>query len=80
MTTGRRSKPYTDVGVRRLECFRAGCTNRAETQWQICSDGNTWRPVCWPCDVELNRLVLEWAGFVDVDERIRQYEATRGAA
>lgn len=78
--SARRRQPYTEAGIRRLKCFRASCSNRAETQWQICADGNTWRPVCWPCDVELNRMVLEWAGIPDAAEKIRAYEASRATS
>ncbi len=66
-------RPYTAIGIRRLRCFRAGCDRRAATQWQICSDGRQFRPVCIECDIELNRMVLEWAGFPDAEERIRTY-------
>lgn len=68
-----RRTPYTERGIRRLRCFRAGCENRAATQWQICADGRVFRPVCLPCDVELNRVVLEWAGFPDVVEKLERY-------
>ena len=71
-----RRRPYTERGITRLECFRAGCTNRASTQWQICSDGNVWRPLCRSCDVDLNRMVLQWAGVSDAAERIADYERT----
>ena len=73
-----RRTPYTERGIRRLECFRAGCRNRAETQWQICADGNVYRPLCLPCNVELNRLVLEWAGLADAQAEIATYAASRG--
>lgn len=68
-----RRTPYTARGIRRLRCFRAGCTRRAATQWQICSDGRQFRPVCLECDIDLNRLVLEWAGFPDAAERLAAY-------
>jgi hypothetical protein len=68
-----RTRSYTARGIRRLKCFRAGCSNRAATQWQICSDGRVFRPVCLPCDIELNRLVLEWAGFADAAEKLEAY-------
>lgn len=75
-----RRTPYTERGIRRLKCFRAGCTNRAEFQWQICADGRVFRPVCLPCDIDLNRLVLEWAGVPDAAEKLAAYAAERGAA
>ena len=74
-----RRRPYTDIGIRRMRCFRAGCTNRASHQWQICSDGNVYRPVCTPCDVELNRMVLVWAGFEDAEEKLAAYRMARAA-
>lgn len=71
-----RRKPYTERGLERLTCFRAGCTNQAYSQWNICADG-PYRPVCRECDVELNRMVLEWAGFPDAAEKIARYRAER---
>lgn len=68
-----RRHPYTQIGIRRLKCFRAGCSNRAATQWQICADGRAFRPLCLECDVELNRMVLEWAGFPDAAEKLARY-------
>ena len=53
-----RKEPYTELGVRRLKCVR--CHSPAAYQWQICSDDNNFRPICAPCDVALNRMVLEW--------------------
>lgn len=52
----KRRQPYTGIGIRRLKCIRCGA--QAEYQWQICADGNNWRPICGPCDVLLNRTVL----------------------
>jgi hypothetical protein len=68
----RRHQPYTTAGIRRLRCIRCGA--QAEHQWQICSDGNNWRPVCLPCDVALNRLVLEWFGHPEADQLMTKYE------
>lgn len=68
-----RRTPYTQRGIRRLKCFRAGCDNQAATQWQICADDRVFRPVCLDCDVDLNRIVLEWAGFPDAREKLAAY-------
>lgn len=68
-----RKKPYTEIGIRRLTCHRKGCENMASRQWQICSDGNTYRPICDVCDVELNKLVIEFMGFDDKEEIIKRY-------
>jgi transcription elongation factor Elf1 len=66
-----RTKPYTKVGIRRLKCFR--CGNQASRQWQICSDGNQYRPICDRCDIELNELVLKFMGFDDWEQKIDSY-------
>lgn len=66
-----RTKPYTEIGIRRMKCFR--CGKPARFQWQICSDGNVYRPVCLACDFELNEMVLRWAGFPDWEEKMRAY-------
>lgn len=54
----KRAEPYTERGVRRLDCIRCGMP--ARFQWQICADGNNYRPLCDVCDVSLNELVLEF--------------------
>lgn len=62
-----RRRPYTDQGIKRLSCLR--CGRPARTQWQVCGDGNQYRPLCEDCDVALNQMVMEWAGLpFDVDE------------
>lgn len=72
-----RKKPYTSKGIARLPCFR--CGRPAYHQWQICSDGNIWRPLCIPCDVDLNRRVLEWANDPDAKAKIQAYEVQQYA-
>lgn len=67
-----RLKPYTQIGIRRLKCFRCGA--KAEYQWQICSDGNQYRPLCAECDIELNELVLRWIGFKETDHMMERYK------
>lgn len=66
-----RTKPYTSLGIRRLKCIR--CGKRAETQWQICSDGNQYRPLCIDCDIALNEVVLRFMGFPNADELMEAY-------
>lgn len=66
-----RRRPYTQAGIRRIPCFR--CGQKAEHQWSICADGNLQRPVCTPCDVELNRLVLEWARDPEASTKVARY-------
>lgn len=65
-------KPYTSIGISRLPCFRCGA--KANQQWQICADHNLFRPICDECDIELNRLVLEFMGFENIKEMIEDYK------
>ena len=67
-----RKKPYTEIGIGRLPCFRCGAP--AETQWQICADGNLFRPICWKCDTALNEAVLKFMGDPSWKEKIIQYK------
>ncbi len=69
--TGKR-KPYTANGIKQVECARCGNKPSAQ-QWQICADGNLYRPICMDCDIQLNLLVLEFMGFSDADELVDRY-------
>ncbi len=74
-----RKKPYTEIGIRRMRCARCGAP--ARFQWQICSDGNTWRPICIDCDIELNRMVLRWMEHPEAEALGNKYAVSkRGAA
>lgn len=74
-----RRTPYTERGIRRLKCVRyALCGNRARTQWQVCADGRVYRPLCLSCDIELNRLVLEWALDPQAEEKVARYQEKMG--
>jgi len=75
--TTKRRKPYTEAGIQRLRCIR--CGGQAVHQWQICSDFNNWRPICLPCDVALNVLVLEWFGHPWADILIESYKKEAAA-
>lgn len=68
-----RTKPYTVIGIGRVKCFR--CGEKATQQWQICADNRVYRPMCDDCDIELNEMVLKWAGFKDWKEKIDKYKA-----
>ena len=74
-----RTKPYTARGIRRLTCFRKGCTNKAHAQWTICADGNRPRPICQPCDHELNAMVTLWAFGAKEARRMMKDYAERAA-
>lgn len=73
-----RREPYTEAGVRRLSCIR--CGKPARFQWNVCSDGNRYRPLCLDCDVALNRMVLQWMGHPEADALADRYEAAKRAA
>jgi len=70
MRHGRR-KPYTGMGVSRLPCV--ACGQPAVHQWQVCADGNLYRPVCLVCDAALNRMVLRFMRDPDADTKVRRY-------
>jgi hypothetical protein len=70
-----RKKPYTKAGIKRLKCFR--CGKKASQQWQICSDDNQYRPICWDCDMKLNEMVLKFMGFEDYRDKLFNYSLDR---
>lgn len=74
-TTRRHGNPYTQAGIERLTCIRAGCNNRAFFQWNICADDNHPRQLCKPCDIELNAMVLAWAGHPQAGALMEAYKA-----
>lgn len=67
-----RKKPYTEIGISRLPCFR--CGEKARFQWQVCADNRLYRPICEDCDIELNKMVLRWMGDPDAESKIEAYE------
>lgn len=64
-------RPYTRRELEAADCFR--CGSPAAHQWQVCADGNTWRALCFACDVELNRTVLSWMGHPDQHRLMLEY-------
>ncbi len=68
----KRIKPYTQIGIRRLACYKCG-KRPSVHQWQICADGNIWRPTCRKCDIELNKIVLEWLNDKKAAIKIEKY-------
>lgn len=71
----KRHAPYTERGISRVLCIR--CGSPASFQWQICSDGNQYRPLCTDCDIGLNLLVLEWMGHPNAQELVAKYKASK---
>jgi hypothetical protein len=71
-----RREPYTEIGIRRLKCIRCG-EGPAVFQWQICSDGNKYRPLCAACDIALNRMVLTWMRHPQATQLADEYENSK---
>ncbi len=71
-----RRKPYTEIGIKRVPCFR--CGKPSVRQWQICSLNNEYKGLCREHDIELNRLVLTFMRIPskDIDSLIEDYKAT----
>lgn len=67
----KRKKPYTATGIQRLKCIR--CGKQAGFQWQICADGNNFRPICDDCDTELNKVVLKFMKHPHYRQLIAEY-------
>lgn len=66
-----RRKPYTAAGIRRLPCFRCGAP--AVHQWNVCADGNLFRPLCLECDIALNQTVLRFMNDPDRAAKLKAY-------
>lgn len=66
-----RTEPYTAQGIRRVKCVR--CSSPAVHQWQVCADDNHYRALCLACDVELNKMVLEWARDPNAASKVAAY-------
>lgn len=76
-----RTRPYTMIGLRRQVCVHCGA--QAAEQWSLkaCAKGGSshiWRPLCVPCDIELNRLVLTFLAFADAERLVEDYAASKG--
>lgn len=68
-----RREPYTVRGVGRVPCLRCGKPSRY--QWQACALDRRFCAVCEDCDIDLNRMVLEFFRVDEIEERMRVYEA-----
>jgi hypothetical protein len=67
-----RKKPYTTIGIKRVDCFRK-CGRKASTQWQLCADHNLYHPLCTECDIKLNKLVLDFMDYPDKEKVMDEY-------
>lgn len=71
-----RKQPYTELGIKRLKCIR--CGDPATRQWQICSDGNNYRPLCDKCDIHLNLHVLVFMRHPNKKQLHKEYVKSLG--
>ncbi len=69
-----KTESYSVEEIMKAECFRCG-KSPCYAQWNICSDGNVNRPICFNCDMELNEMVLRFMRFSEynIDEMINKY-------
>ncbi len=65
-----RTKPYTEIGIRRMRCVR--CGEPAHAQWNACADGS-YRPICKDCDIKLNKIVLKFMEIEDAEAKMEAY-------
>lgn len=76
MFYGRR-KPYTKIGISRKPCPR--CGKPSVHQWQACANNNLYVPICLDCDIEINRMVLEFLKIPNADKMIEKYKQEQNA-
>ncbi len=74
MYTGRR-KAYTEIGISRVPCSR--CGKPSVHQWQVCANGNRYLGVCTDCDMDLNRVALEFMRVPNIEELLKRYANDR---
>lgn len=70
-----RTKPYTQIGIRRVKCSMKGCRRKGYASWQVCADDRAFRVLCWIHDIALNSLVLRWVGDPQAVRKISKYSA-----
>jgi hypothetical protein len=66
-----RRKPYSDTGIKRVPCARCGKPSRF--QWQVCANDNLYLGICGECDIELNRMVLDFFRFSNKEKLLSNY-------
>lgn len=69
-----RKKPYTARGIKRVPCLRCGAPSFH--QWNICALGRQFFGACISCDIELNKLVLEFFDVTDREAILTRYAAS----
>ena len=71
-----RYKPYTNKGISRVPC--AKCGKPSFHQWNICSLGKTFNAVCIECDIELNKLILNFFNVKNKSSILKKYINKQG--
>lgn len=66
-----RREPYTERGISRVPCSR--CAKPSRFQWQACANGRRYLGVCEDCDIELNRLALEFMRVPNAEALMAAY-------
>ncbi len=66
-----RKKPYTEIGIRRLKCRR--CGKKCVAQWSACANNMQYIPMCLDCDIEINRMVLEYFNIPNRKLLMKEY-------
>lgn len=71
-----RKESYTKIGIARLVCVICG-KRKAEYQWNCCANGNRNMPICWRCDIRLNKAFLRLvksASRKKIESLLKAYE------
>lgn len=66
-----RRKPYTERGLRRMEC--ASCGEKSTSQWSACALDGKFFPLCTRCDVELNEVAVRYVFGERWDIELKAY-------
>lgn len=67
----KRTKPYTEIGIRRVPCSRCGAPSHAT--WQVCAEGRHFLGVCLDCDIAVNEIVLDFMRIPGRKKIMREY-------
>lgn len=69
-----RRKPYTQIGIRRVECARPRCRRPSRFQWSACAIGGRFIAVCDRHDLEINTWLLTTFRIPGARALLRRYE------
>lgn len=66
------AEPRTEEEISKIPCARCGAPSRY--QWNACANGNHHVAICRDCDVEVNRMVLDFFRIPGREEMMAAYE------